>query len=287
MLSVSLLLVSCGGNGSDTVTADSECTTLPPNNTTAMPNVTTVTPDVTANIPDNTSEMSNGTTSEPDFTTSSPEDTTKPAPGSQWGAAVDIPTYVCFGNEKVDIRDFDRVGSIYVVDFIIFDDVDELVNFMKRYSNSFIIQFTPTSDYRLTEGGRTDRDLMIDGVIDKIYHGAESCGIAEGNTLTLTYENTGLRTSKNGSGYELVLQGSDPEQGMVLFRKGYSYFVCGFMKEDGKYCPSGFQDVCEYSSLEDQKEFMDALNWKYDISADLIYSIFERYPMVESKHKWE
>ena len=260
-----MLFVSCDGEGDGTVTTK---------------------PDSTTSTPDNTTEMPNGTTSEPDSTTGSPDDPSRPAPGSQWGAAVDIPTYVCFGNEKVDIRDFDRVGSIYVVDFIIFDDVDELVNFMKRYSNSFIIQFTPTSDYRLTEGGRTDRDLMIDGVIDKIYHGAESCGIAEGNTLTLTYENTGLRTSKNGSGYELVLQGSDPEQGIVLFRKGYSYFVCGFM-EDGKYCPSGFQDVCEYSSLEDQKEFTDALNWKYDISADLIYSIFERYPMVESKHKWE
>jgi hypothetical protein len=173
------------------------------------------------------------------------------------------------------------------VEFIIHDTVDELVNHTKKYPNSFIIQFTPTSDYRLTDGGVTDRDLAIDGVVDKVYHGAESCSIAEGATLTLTYEGMGLRASKSGNGYELILKGSDPEYGIVLFRKGYSYFVCGFMKDDGKYCPSGYQDVCEYSSLEDQKEFTDALNWKYDISADLIYSIFERYPMVESKHKWE
>ena len=230
-------------------------------------------------IPDDTIEQSNpiGATTDP-----SPKD--PPVLPS----ATNVNTYIEYGDKKINILDAKYVPNSFP-DFIEPVNLDDYITSVCRSDNYFVIQFTPTDDYGYeAETGTYYTYLTIKGVVDHVYSSGKDVEIKEDDMLKIYFDDlvsvflpNSYPPDKSIDSYVvgLTLGTNLP----TIMRKGFSYLIIGSVA-DGKYRP-GLWGIYEYSTEECWKEFDEFLG--ITRFSKFHNDVMERYPYVESKHKWE
>ena len=273
ILALSMLLVSCGGNGDGTVTTKPDSTTETLGNTTSTADSTTE--------PD-------GTTEAPDSSVTPPETN---VPDIDWifPTVAHEHEYVKFNGEMIDLCQLD--GTYPVTTFCPdYFDASFLVNSICKMNNGFIIQFTATDYAELYDLTGKSSELInstdkkgtgggkIRGTVDKVYYQGEMCDLSDGQIIDLTLQYCIYR--KNDKTHIGVTSAYAP-----IFRKGYSYIAFGTYRDDGLYFPQhGF---FELSAEEDLIEYYSKIGWfdegyvyMFNTREDY-YDIFRLFPPVE------
>ena len=270
-LVLSMLLVSCNGTGSGSVTTEPDGTTVEPDTTTLEPDVSTIEPDATTEAPDS-SDI-------PPETTLPPIDWTPPEPS-------DATEYIKYGEELIDISTFDRVG-LYIIEPVWYYpalEVEKILEVYASHERSFIIQFTATSNAEATKVpdiGDLPKTKMT-GTVDKIYYAGDKCDFNEGDEIDLI-SFYGLVKYYDD---ELILMGFTAFT--VILRKGYSYIVAG-IRSGENYVAS--PDTFELSSHDDYESFLNSMGvyeederygaWVIGYRKHMFDAVLRNFPPVE------